>query len=335
MWNWLKGIGQQALESGAAYAQHRTFIQSLLIIPDESALSVLRQKIDELDDQGIQMFSGVLAGMIKEAQQAAQQGTGDDAWGTSVEDRMAYSMARIKSGIPAQQNTQAPMYLQGLNAIAHFANQFYQEKLARAAQAQFVAPQAPTQASAADHSSANAVDPSQLDATIEDIIEKMIQSNQIDPELLSQLSYSDPAVVERILAKLQEMGADEGGSPPLGNIADYFRPRNIKYELKWPLTPSLPLPVPFDQLDETTQFHVLFGEWSRREMEGQLALNSGDLATAESTFDECLKRAEQLAVPELKARSYEGFMRISQRTGDRTAEKNWITLAKNARAETK
>jgi hypothetical protein len=96
----------------------------------------------------------------------------------------------------------------------------------------------------------------------------------------------------------------------------------------------MPLPVPFDQLDEATQFHVLFGEWSRREMEGYLTLNSGDLATAESTFNECLKRAEQLAIPELKARSYEGLMRIAQRTGDRASEKNWITLAKNARAET-
>ncbi len=189
------------------------------------------------------------------------------------------------------------------------------------------------QANASDHSGANAVDTSQLDATVEAMIEKMIQSNQIDPELISQLSYN-PAAVERVLAKLKEMGADEGGSPPLGNIADYYQPRNSKYELKWPLTPSLPLPVPFDQLDEQTQFHVLFGEWTRREMEGHLALNGGDLATAESTFNECLNRAEQLAIPELKARSYEGFMRIAQRTGDRAAEKSWITLAKNARAGT-
>lgn len=325
MWNWLKGIGQQALESGAAYAQHRTFIQSLLTIPDDSALSVLRQKIDELDDQGIKMFSGVLAGMINEAQQAAQQGTGNDAWGTSVEDRMAYSMAHIQSGMPAQQNTEALRYLQGLNAIAHFANQFYQEKLARAAQPQFAA----NQSNAASHSGASGVDISELEAKIE----MLMQSDQIDPELISQLaSVTDPAAVERLLNKMKEMGADEAGSPTL-NIADYYRPRNIKYELKWPLNPAMPLPVPFDRLDEKTQFFVLFGEWTRREMEGTYALNS-DLKIAESTFDECLKRAEQLAVTELKARSYEGFMKIAQRTGDRAAEKNWITLAKNARAET-
>lgn len=168
---------------------------------------------------------------------------------------------------------------------------------------------------------------------IEAMIEKMILGGEIDPELIQLMSsMNDPEVAEKVLAKLKELGADEGGSPPL-NIADHFQPRNIKYDLKWPLSPSLPLPVPFDRLDEVTQFHVLFGEWSRREMEGQVALNKGDLATAEATFDECLERAEQIAVPELKARSYEGLMRVAQRTGDRTAQQNWITLAKNARAE--
>ena len=168
---------------------------------------------------------------------------------------------------------------------------------------------------------------------IEAMIEKMLMTGEIDPELMRQMSsMNDPAAVEKILAKLKELGADDGGSPPL-NIADHFQPRNVKYDLKWPLSPSLPLPVSFDRLDEVTQFHVLFGEWSRREMEGQVALNSGDLATAEATINECLERAEQIAVPELKARSYEGLMRVAQRTGDRAAQQNWITLAKNARAE--
>ena len=327
MWNWLKDIGQKALENGAAHMQHRAFIQSLFNMPQEQAYWTLKQKIDELDDQGIQMFSGVLAGMMNEAQQAAQQGTGDDAWGTSFEDRMAYSMARIQSGIPAQQNTQAQMHLQGLNAIAHFANQFYQEKLTRAAQPQFAAP-SPVAAApqATTGASANAVDPSQLEA----MIEKLVQGDQVDPQLITLLSsLNDPALIEKGLAKLKEMGADEVA--PIMNIADYYQPRNIKYELKWPLSTSLP--VAFDRLDEATQFHVLFAEWTRREMQGSFALNNGDLVTAESTFNECLERAEQLAVPELMARSYEGFMQIAQRSGDRAAELKWITAAKKARAE--
>ena len=318
----VKGHWQKALANGAAYVQHRAFIQSLFNMPQEQAYSALKQKIDELDDQGIQMFSGALAGMINEAQQAAPE-AGDDAWGTSVEDRMAYSMAH-QSGVPAQQNTQAQMYLEGLNAIARFANQFYQEKLAelrsRNPHPPGDAPQTTTQASE------NAVDASQLEA----MIEKLLQSDQVDPELISQLSsLNDPALIEKALAKLKEIGADE--IAPIMNIADYYRPRNIKYELKWPLTTSLPFP--FDKLDEATQFHVLFAEWTRREMQGSFALNNGDLATAESTFNECLQRAEQLAVPELKARSYEGFMQIAQRAGDRASERKWITAAKNARAE--
>ena len=329
MWNWLKDIGQKAVANGAAYMQHRNFIQSLFNMSKEQALWALKQKIVQLDDQGIQMFGGVLTGMINEAQQAAQQSTGNDAWGTSVEDRIAYSMAHIQAGMPAQQNTQAQNYLDGLKGIAYFANQFYQEKLARATQAQYAVPQPSNQPTTSGNSGANAMDMSQL----ESMIEKMLESGQLDPELVKQLSsLNDPAALERVLAKLREMGADEGGSPQLGNIADYFRPRNIKYQLKWPLAFNIPLPVPFDQLDEETQFHVLFGEWTRREMEGQLALNGGDLAAAESIFNECLQRAEQIAIPELKARSYEGFMRIAQRTGDRTAEKNWIAQAKSARA---
>ena len=189
-----------------------------------------------------------------------------------------------------------------------------------------------TQTSAPDQPDANALDTNQVDTSVEDIIEKMIQSNQIDPEVISSL-LSDPATADRVLAKLQELGADEGGSPMM-NIADYYRPRNIKYELKWPLASPVPLPMPFDRLNEETQFYVLFGEWTRREVDGGVALNNGDLATAEAIFSECLERAEQLAVPELKARTYEDFVRIAERTGDRVAQKKWITLAKNAREET-
>src|SRR5687767_15831767 len=113
------------------------------------------------------------------------------------------------------------------------------------------------------------------------MIEKMLESDRVDPELINLLSsVNDPVLIQKGLAKLKEIGADE--IAPIMNIADYYRPRNIKYELKWPLTTSLPFP--FDKLDEATQFHVLFAEWTRREMQGSFAVNNGDLATAESTF---------------------------------------------------
>ena len=101
--------------------------------------------------------------------------------------------------------------------------------------------------------------------------------------------------------------------------------------MRWPLSPTLPLPVPFDQLDEATQFHVLFGEWTRREMEASQALYTGDPDGAESIFQECVERAKQLDVSELKARSFEGFMRVAQKRGDREAERKWIKAATEAR----
>src|ERR1044071_9531668 len=104
MWDWLKDAGQKMLEGSAAYLQHRAFIQSLFNVPQEQAYWALKQKIDELDEAGIQMFSNALSAMINEAQQAAQQ-TNDTAWGTSYEDRLAYSVARFQSGEPPPQNT--------------------------------------------------------------------------------------------------------------------------------------------------------------------------------------------------------------------------------------
>ena len=87
----------------------------------------------------------------------------------------------------------------------------------------------------------------------------------------------------------------------------------------------------FDELDRKTQFFVLFQEWTRRELEGMMLLNSGDADGAETVFDECLERAKQIDVRELEARSYEGFMRVAQRRGDRSAESTWMRKAVAAR----
>ena len=76
---------------------------------------------------------------------------------------------------------------------------------------------------------------------------------------------------------------------------------------------------------------MLFGEWSRRELEGSQALAAGELALAETIFQECLQRADQLQVAELRARSYEGLMRLAQRQGDRAAERRWLDAALAAR----
>jgi hypothetical protein len=344
MWDWLKDASKQFLETSAAYMQQRAFILTLFNMPQQQAYWVLKQKIDEMDDESIKNFSGALAGMIGEAQQATWQGGfgSSSSWGGSTEDRIAQGMAEIQAGFPSSQgNQQAQMYLEGLNAIAFYANQFYQEKLARAAQGRMGghaqnhsnfgsnSPSPPTPAPAAPptNQASGVTDTSQL----ESMIEKLVQSGKLDANLVKQLtSLNDEASIDQVIAKLKELGADEGGSPPL-NIADYYQPRLKKYELKWPLSPALPLPVAFDQLDEPTQFSVLFAEWSRRELEANQALFSGDTAKARVIFEECLVRAEQLEVSELKARSFEGFMRVAQKLGDRKTERKWIDAAMAAR----
>lgn len=223
------------------------------------------------------------------------------------------------------------MYWQGLHTIAYYANLFYQEKLARMAQPADVGasfrsagpPAAQQPVTSTSQASRAPADPGAL----ERMLENLIQTGKLDPTMLQQLlALNDEAAIDRILAKLKELGADEGPSPPL-DIANHYRPGPGQYQLKWPLSRTLPLPLPFDQLDRKTQFYVLFNEWSRRELEGYQALEAGDTAGAQRIFEECLARTEQVDVPELKARSYEGLMRVAQKLYDREAERRWLDAA--------
>src|SRR5438552_1826035 len=118
----------------------------------------------------------------------------------------------------------------------------------------------------------------------------------LTPNDLNQLgaAMNDPETLDTLLAQLKSLGADEIGSGPPLNIKDFYREKPGKFDLQWPLNPSLSLPVPFDELDRKTQFFVLFGEWTRREFEGMMALNSGELGRAEEIFQECLQRAGQI-----------------------------------------
>jgi hypothetical protein len=141
----------------------------------------------------------------------------------------------------------------------------------------------------------------------------------------------DPSRQEELMMRLQELGAAEGPAPPL-NVEDFYREGGEKYELRWPLHPSIPLPLPFDELDRKTQFFVLFGEWTRREFEGMSALNAGDVEGARATFEECLDRATGIEVSELVARSYEGLMRAAEKAGDIAAAREWSQKAVEARA---
>lgn len=166
-----------------------------------------------------------------------------------------------------------------------------------------------------------------VDPAIQDILGALAN----DPQQLTAL-VNDPQRMEQLTKQLEDVGASEMGSGPPLNIADYYRDGRSQYQLRWPLDPSLPLPLPFDRLDRKTQFFVLFSEWTRREMQGMAALNSGQVDGAEQTFQECLERAQQIDVAELQARSYEGLVRVAQKRGDRRAEQKWTQAALEARS---
>lgn len=134
---------------------------------------------------------------------------------------------------------------------------------------------------------------------------------------------------DEVMAILEAAGANQGGDKPL-NISDYYRPGEGIYELRWPV--AFPLPMPFEQLDRPTQFSVLFGEWTRREMEASYSLGQGETAKAQNGYEECLARAEQIEVPELLARSHEGLARVASKTNQRSLERKHLKLAIAARS---
>jgi hypothetical protein len=134
---------------------------------------------------------------------------------------------------------------------------------------------------------------------------------------------------DEVMKELEGIGAVEGGQKPL-IIADYFRPGDRPYELRWPV--KVPMPMPFEQLDRKTQFFVLFGEWTRREMESSYALLNGDTTAAMAGYQECLERAQQIEVPELIARSHEGIAKVASKMNQRSLEREHLRMAIAARA---
>jgi hypothetical protein len=172
-----------------------------------------------------------------------------------------------------------------------------------------------------------------MDPAMQKMLEELLTSSAVPVEVREAVkaAMSDPAKLDEAIAQLKAIGADQVGSGAPLNIADYYKPGPGRYELRWPLGANLP--ISFDELDRQTQFFVLFQEWTRRELEGMMLLNSGDLNGAEAVFEECLERARQIDVAELEARSYEGFMRLAQRRGDRNAELAWMRKAADARQQ--
>ena len=173
------------------------------------------------------------------------------------------------------------------------------------------------------------ISPDDIEALLADLVSDGLLDEGTFEDLRAMVR--DPGRQAELMEKLEELGGATGPSPPL-DIQDFYREGDEKFELRWPLHPSIPLPMAFDELDRKTQFFVLFGEWTRREFEAMSALNGGDVEGAREIFDECLDRAQSLGVSELVARSYEGLMRVAEKGGDLAAARAWSEKAVEARA---
>jgi hypothetical protein len=170
---------------------------------------------------------------------------------------------------------------------------------------------------------------------LEQRLDRMLASQQLDATLIAELMALPPDHPQfgAIMTKLSAIVGDQPASPVL-NIEEFYRPGTEPYMLLWPLAPPTlaVMPMPFDALDRKTQFFVLFQEWTRRELEGNTARNGGDLAGAQAIFEECLARADQLDVDELRARSHEGLASVHEMRGDRDATRRELRAAMAVRA---
>lgn len=173
-----------------------------------------------------------------------------------------------------------------------------------------------------------------LVATINALLDRAAAGELTPDEMTALQKFAlDPRWMSIVMEGVNLRGLDQVGSEPLAPISDYYVEKPGRFELRWPLPGHLPLPISFTTLARKTQFFLLFGEWSRREMEGVEYLNRGDLVGATTIFHECLARADQLEVPELRARSYEGLMRVAQRAGQIATARELSRAATAARSQ--
>jgi hypothetical protein len=168
------------------------------------------------------------------------------------------------------------------------------------------------------------------------LLEQLIQSGKLPPDLAEALreALNDPSALPAIMEKLTGfMGTAASDSL---DMADYYHEGDgRKFEQRWPPAQGNPLigsGLTLDAFDRKTQFSILFAEWSRREADGLDALNRGDLGGAEQVFQECLERADQIQVAELRARTCEDMARVAERRGDQSGVLHWTDEAEKARS---
>jgi hypothetical protein len=172
---------------------------------------------------------------------------------------------------------------------------------------------------------------------LEGRLDEILASGELTADRLGEIMALAPEIMALppdhpgragILAKLSAVVGDQAPAPPM-DIGDFYRPGTTPYALQWPLAPQTlaVMPMPFEALDRKTQFYVLFQEWTRRELEANMARDGGDPASALPIFEECLARAEQLDVAELSARSHEGLASVYEMLEDRQAARREFKAA--------
>ena len=294
--------------------------------------SALIDHVFALSAPAYRQFRTHIAQMVANCDDAIRrhEASENQAWGGFVEDRIAYQMARLQTG---QRDPAFLRELQGLQNVKAFAEWVH------AASEQVWNERARREAAAAAQPAAAAPAPDARGpdvAAIKQAVREFTRTGQY-PGGIDKLKADVTALTlsgegEEVMAILEAAGGKEGGDEVL-NIQEHYRPGDGRlFQLRWPI--EFPLPLPFEELDRPTQFSVLWGEYSRRMLEGSHAVLEGDAGHARAIYAECLERAQQLDVPELIARSHEGMARAAAKGNQRSEERKHLKLAVAARQRT-
>lgn len=162
-------------------------------------------------------------------------------------------------------------------------------------------------------------EPPRLDDTGEALIESMKGKS---PEQLKEEN-------DNLYRKLESLGVELTATATLYRKC---RDKTSRYSLIFPLPEGMPLFIPFEQMDHETQYYTLSAAWSHRRKEGHEAMYYNRLEEAQATFEECVRRAEQLGSSTLIALSYTCLARLAMQRGDRTAELLYLSAVQEADA---
>jgi hypothetical protein len=294
----------------------------------------LMSHVRQLTPAGYRQFASHVQQMIDNCASRIQehQSAESNAWGGSIEDRIAYGMARLQTGQRDPAWQQRMNMLQDVQAFfqAVFAasHQLWAERQRIEADPPRSKPM-PMKTAPSPPSKGRDVDPQAVLAGVRELTRTgQYPGGTVKLKAdITALAMSGQA--DAVMAELEAMGANDAGSQTLV-IEDHYVDGPELFRLRWPI--QFPLPVPFDELPRQVQFSVLFGEWSRREMEGTSAMLEGRNDDARAAYRECLERAQQIDVKELVARSHEGLARVASKLNDRALERQHLKAAISARA---